>query len=376
MKILVVIWLALFIHVHSHAQSERIQRTWKGPDISAIWGLLKEEEKSPSPKPQSRSNPMKFTPAGDSGVARVLADAFGSSAEQGASLVQAFSQIKQGYEVEVAKEGKSNNLAAAMTFFIASNVVTYHQTEMPSDADTDKLFQSLQQTMAKIPALAVMSNAEKQQMHDWLVYMGGFSLTNYMDAKQNRDAQGLATIKDFADYSMRLVLGIEGAKLSLAGSKLTVASRPASPPTSAGNQIVGAWTSAASAQYGGVMRLRYIFNADGSYSFKSERSAQSQKWWTTEETGSFSVNGDSLTIAPRTSKATLRNLNGVVQETRTNKLERVTYKWTTHFFSGIGETNLVLQPPSPTDRDGILGSNSLFPNAYLYTQGDRLEWRF
>src|SRR5687767_8507223 len=163
-----------------------------------------------------------------------------------------------------------------MTFFIASNVVTYHQTEMPSDADTDKLFQSLQQTMAKIPALAVMSNAEKQQMHDWLVYMGGFSLTNYMDAKQNRDAQGLATIKDFADYSMRLVLGIEGAKLSLAGSKLTVASRPASPPTSAGNQIVGAWTSAASAQYGAVMRLRYIFNADGTYSFKSERSAQSQ----------------------------------------------------------------------------------------------------
>ncbi len=319
---------------------------------------------------------MKFTPAGDSGVAKALADAFGSSAEQSASLVQAFSQIKQGYEVEVAKEGKSNNLAAAMTFFIASNVVTYHQTEMPSDADTDKLFQSLQQTMAKIPALAAMSNVEKQQMHDWLVYMGGFSLTNYMDAKQNRDAQGLATIKDFADYSMRLVLGIEGAKLSLAGSRLTVASPPASAPTSAGNQIVGAWTFAASAQYGGVMRLRYIFNADGTYSFKSERSAQSQKWWTTEETGSFSVNGDSLTIAPRASKATLRNLNGVVQETRPNKLERVTYKWTTHFFSGIGETNLVLQPPSPTDRDGILGSNSLFPNAYLYTQGDRLEWRF
>jgi len=239
MKILVVICFVLFIHVHSHAQSERIQRTWKGPDISAIWGLLKEEEKSPSPKPQSRSNPMKFTPAGDSGVARALADAFGSSAEQSASLVQAFSQIKQGYEVEVAKEGKSNNLAAAMTFFIASNVVTYHQTEMPSDADTDKLFQSLQQTMAKIPALAALANVEKQQMHDWLVYMGGFSLTTYMDAKQNRDAQGLATIKDFADYSMRLVLGIEGAKLRLAGSRLTVASPPASAPTSAGNQIVG-----------------------------------------------------------------------------------------------------------------------------------------
>ena len=140
--------------------------------------------------------------------------------------------------------------------------------------------------------------------------------------------------------------------------------------------IVGTWTSASSAQYGGVMRLRYIFNADGTYSFKSERMYQTQKWWTIEESGTFSVNGDSLTITPRTSKATLRNLNGVVQESRANQLERVTYKWTTHFFEGIGETNLVLQPPSPTNRDGVLGSNSRFPNAYLYTQGDRLEWRF
>ena len=244
---------------------------------------------------------------------------------------------------------------------------------MPSNADTDKLFESLQHAMLKVPAFATMSNVEKQQMHDWLVYMGGFSLTNYMDAKQNANAQGLATIKEFADYSMRLVLNIEAEKLSLAGSRLTVAAAQASP---VGGQVVGTWTTASSAQYGGVMRLRYIFNADGTYSFKSERMYQTQKWWTIEENGSFSVNGDSLTITPRTSKATLRNLNGVVQESRANQLERVTYKWTTHFFEGIGETNLVLQPPSPTNRDGALGSNSRFPNAYLYTQGDRLEWRF
>lgn len=375
MRVLTVIGVLLLLNVHSHAQSsERIQRTWKGPDISAIWELLKHEDKSSTP--QSRSNPMRFTPAGDSDVPRALAEAFGSSAEQRASLVQAFSQIKQGYEAEVAKEGKSNNLAAAMTFFIAANVVTYHQTDMPSEADTDKLFESLQQTLAKIPAFAAMSNADKQQMHDWLVCMGGFSLTNYMDAKQNRDAQGLATIKDFADYSMRLVLGIEAAKVNLVGSRLTVASQPSSAPASVNKQIVGTWTFAASAQYNGVMRLRYIFHADGTYRFKSERMYQTQKWWTVEESGAFLVNGDSLTITPRTSKATLRNLNGVVQETRPNQLETVTYKWTTHFFEGIGETNLVLQPPSPTNRDGVLGGNSRFPNAYLYTQGDRLEWRF
>ena len=123
-------------------------------------------------------------------------------------------------------------------------------------------------------------------MHDWLVCLGGFSLTNYMDAKQTRDTRALTTIRDFADYSMRLVLGIKAAKVSLAGPRLTVAAS-SSAPASVNNQIVGTWTFAASAQYSGVMRLRYIFNADGTYSFKSERSYQTQKWWTVEESGSY-----------------------------------------------------------------------------------------
>jgi hypothetical protein len=177
---------------------------------------------------------------------------------------------------------------------------------------------------------------------------------------------------------MRLVLGVEAGKVSVAGGGLAVQAPMTAPsPSSPVNgKFIGTWTAAASAQYGGVMRLRYIFNADGSYSFKAERSPTSQKWWTTEESGSYSVAGNSITISPRVSKLTLRNLNGVVQETRSNALERVTYKWTTHFFEGIGETNLVLEPPQATNRDGILGSNSLFPRAYLYTQGDRLAWRF
>ncbi|HEX5874697.1 MAG TPA: DUF6683 family protein [Pyrinomonadaceae bacterium] len=377
MKLLTLTLIAL-INIHAAAQTgNRVGQTWKGPDISEIWSLLKEEEKSPRPKSPGRTPALKFTPAGDSGVTRALAEAFGSNDQQRAALVDAFTQIKQGYEAEVAKEGKSNNLAAAMTFFIASNVVTYHQTEMPADADTDKLFQSLENAMTNIPAFASMSNAEKHRMHDWLVCMGGFALTNYMDAKQNGNAEGLATIKDFAGYSMQLVLGIEPGKLKLSGSRLIVQGSPGGGGAgTVNNLVVGAWTNASAGTYGGVMRIRYIFNADGTYRFKSERSAQVQKWWTIEESGSFSINGDSLTIIPRTSKATLRNLNGVVQETRANALEKVTYKWTTHFFEGIGETNLVLEPPSPTNRDGVLGSNSLFPKAYLYTQGDKLEWRY
>lgn len=54
-------------------------------------------------------------PAGDSGVTKTLADALGNTAQERATMAPVFEQIKQAYETEVAKEGKSNNLAAAMT---------------------------------------------------------------------------------------------------------------------------------------------------------------------------------------------------------------------------------------------------------------------
>lgn len=363
----VVLFVLLFTPSARAQSIDRVQQTWKGPDVSSLWELLK----NPGPK-DARVDVLKFTPSGDSGVTKALADALGGTPEERAALVQAFAQLKQGYEAEVAREGKSNNLAAAMAFFIAANVMSYHQTEMPSDSDMAKLMESLQQAMARVPAFAQMAGPEKQKMHDWLVCMGGFALMNYMQAKQRADAQGLETMKQFAGYSMRLALGIDAKDLRLSGPHIII---DAPATTAADGKIVGSWTTS-SAMNGGHFRLRYIFNADGTYSFKSERNITSQRWWTIEESGSYAVNGDSLTIAPRTSKATLRNLNGVVQETRANPLEKVTYKWTTHFFEGIGETNLVLQPPTATSRDGILGSNSSFPNAYLYTQGDKLEWRF
>lgn len=117
-KTISIIALILLVSFQCLAQgSDRVGRTWKGPDISSIWGLLKEDEQNTRAKPATttRVSLVKFTPAGDSGVISALADTLGNNPQQRASLAQAFAQIKQGYEAEVAKQGKSNNLAAALT---------------------------------------------------------------------------------------------------------------------------------------------------------------------------------------------------------------------------------------------------------------------
>lgn len=398
----VVFILIIFLMLSTKAEAQFDQKLSKtfgdknaqsGNDIIEQFVRMQESKKlKTAPK---NTSVTKFIPAANSGVAETLAEALGQNAEQKSALTEAFNQIKQAYEAEVAKEGKSNDLAAALTFFISSNVMTYYQTDPPSDQATEELFKELQTVISNVPAFAQMNDSEKQKMHDWLVCMGGFAMANYMDAKQSGNNSALANIKTFADYSLRLVLGVEAEKLKLSANGLTVqvvSSNAASSAQSVNGEIIGTWTRASSSPVGmagtmdatqkqmvsaGVFRARYVFKSDGTYTFKSEISPQSNVWWTTEETGTFSVSGDTLTVSPKSSKATLRNLDGAVQKTQNNALAAVTYRWKKHYFEGIQEWNLVLEPTTaPTGRDGTIGGNSLFPNAHLYAQGDKLAWRY
>ena len=370
---------------------ERIGDSFNKSSSSLITNVLRERLAGSRPSRPANMAVVKFKPAGDSGVMKTLADALGANAEQRAGLMQVFSQVRQAYEAGVAQKGKSNNLAAAFTFFIAANVMAYYQTGEPSDQATDTLLGQLEDVISSVPEFSRMSDVEKQKMHDWLVCMGGFSMMGYLDAKQTNDKQGLSNYRDFADFSIRLVLGVEPSKLNFRGEKFLIEDTNAATQaaTAVGGKIVGIWSKSASSPWGtspgavatnnGYYKGQYQFRADGGYSFKGESwggYSRSDEFWTIEESGTYSVSGDSLTIEPRTSTATLRDGAGTVKKSQNNRPERVTYRWKLHFFEGIGETNLVLQPAQPTLRDGSYAGNSAFPNSYLYSQGGKLEWRF
>lgn len=213
---------------------EGLGSTWKGPSSTLINGLLKKKTAGGTTSAGGRRTPMRaapapaptgsviFRPGSSSGVDQALATAFATTPAEKQGLIELFKQVKLGYETEVAKEGKSNNLAAAMTFFIASNIVAYHRTEMPSDEATENLFVSLRDLMSSTPEISKMTNAEKQQMHDWLVYMGGFVLAGYLDAEQNNNREGLDNFRDIAAASTKIVLGVDVGSLKLTNKGLSV----------------------------------------------------------------------------------------------------------------------------------------------------------
>jgi hypothetical protein len=162
-----VLSLILLFGVKVNAQSvERVGESLNSSNSSLVTSALRDRLAQGRQSRPVNASVVKFRPVGDSGVMKVLADTLGANTQQKSGLTQVFSQVKQAYEAEVAQKGKSNNLAAAFTFFIAANVMAYHQTDEPSDQATDTLIEQLEDVISSVPEFARMSDAEKQKMHE------------------------------------------------------------------------------------------------------------------------------------------------------------------------------------------------------------------
>ncbi len=181
---------------------------------------------------------LQFKPVANSGVAKHIAYALSEDPEQRAELIKIFQAIQRSYEAEAGKGGQSNNIAAALAFFMAASSMAYHQTGEPAESVTDALVEILQQEMSAAKDFTSMTDFEKQQMHDWLVVTGGFVLAGYLDGVETNDRKELAEYKQLADEFFKLVLGTSVEKFNLAGisatsSVDTAATEPEnSPPAS------------------------------------------------------------------------------------------------------------------------------------------------
>jgi hypothetical protein len=160
--------------------------------------------------------------------------------------------------------------------------------------------------------------------------------------------------------------------------KASVVTQVRAPATnSSAPSLVGRWGTGTAADtvsgnyvtYGSNATQKYYqFNADGTFSFiysgYSGLAGQVGSFHiTTQESGVYTLNGDSITITPRKSQ-TNSNSGGL----RNNPLETVTYRWTIHYFEGIQSYSLILHPDHQTNRDGGFDYVLAFPNSYSYSQ--------
>ncbi|MBK9165806.1 MAG: hypothetical protein IPM21_18230 [Acidobacteria bacterium] len=186
-------------------------------------------------KVQSGSNtktatrgPAFFTPVSKSDNFKIIADSVGQDAEQRTLFKQLFSEAKKGFDAEMAPKGRKNNLAAAMTFFIASTVTVYNDDPEPSDEATENLFQALTAMYEETPGMTEVPNRDKQFLHDAFVSFSAIPLTFYMAAKEKDDAEMMKLAKVTAGALLLEILKINPNDVRFEGSTLKLKTAPSS----------------------------------------------------------------------------------------------------------------------------------------------------
>ena len=126
----------------------------------------------------------------------------------------------------------------------------------------------------------------------------------------------------------------------------------------------------------GVMNYisrQYTFNANGTYIFVSKAfDPLMNNILLGKENGTYQISGNNITINPKKSvleawsKKEGRDEWGKLLNTQNLTLEKITYQFTKHYFSGIKEWSLVLQADKVTQRDGPFNGGTAFSNAWIY----------
>lgn len=155
---------------------------------------------------------MRFTPvAGDDSVKK-LADSLGNTPEERQQILQLANAGAQMYAQKYAGKGWGNNIAGAMTFFIAS-AVTIQTDREPSAEAQQHLFDALNATLAQSD-IAHASNRDKTALYNALLACAGLPLVFYVDGSRNGNVAEVGKAKEMAAGFSRKLLGVEPQALA------------------------------------------------------------------------------------------------------------------------------------------------------------------
>ncbi len=221
-----------------------MQRTMMRQSMIKKWGLAaveKAEREAAAGRTSSKpaaSNPAitvaprrapknsgSFLPDSSVNTGKTIADAVGETPDEKKLIQAIFTATKQAFDQEVVRRGwKKNNLAAAFTFFMVSNVTVFHDAEEPADETVNALYDAIDQTLDEVPDFAKMTNRDKQGLNNTLIGLAGIPLATYMEGKNaNNDAATLKVASALAGEMIKIVLKVEPTNVRFTNGTLVFA---------------------------------------------------------------------------------------------------------------------------------------------------------
>ncbi len=122
--------------------------------------------------------------------------------------------------------GHPNDLALAMSFFLATNASIYHDAGEPADPQMLELRDTIAEALVEGNALSSMTDRKKQEMYEALVLFTGLALATYQEGKRGGNAETIKTSQQLAGQNLLAVMGISPDKITFTAQGLSIETEP------------------------------------------------------------------------------------------------------------------------------------------------------
>jgi hypothetical protein len=189
-----------------------------------------------------------FRPTGTQLKTREIANVIDAGNPQ---LFTLLTTLLEEFDKGAKAAGHPNELALAMSFFLATNASIYHDAGEPSDPQMVELRNTIAEALVEGNALSSMSDRKKQEMYEALVLFTGLAFTTYHVGKQSGNAETVKASQQLAGQNLLAVMGISPDKITFtdqAGLNIeaepaaAIATAPQSSPEPTSPQSVPAAT--------------------------------------------------------------------------------------------------------------------------------------
>lgn len=234
--------LLLLLLSRTDAAPARAQETAANPpQSSALSGLARRlaVTRLNGSSAAAAATATRFIPDGTRLTLDALANGLGSSAEEKSQLKQVFQGALTAYEAEAKKEGVENDVAAALSFYLCVHYSACHDGQEIADATVSAVTGQLRAAL-DTDEMRNARDAEKQQLYEFCVMMGGFTAATLQVAAEQKDADLKKQLRQVGANGIRAILKMEPDRVRITKSGLVIA-----PEKGTGEIVPTATTAAA-----------------------------------------------------------------------------------------------------------------------------------
>jgi hypothetical protein len=165
---------------------------------------------------------LRFQPTGTRLLTPKLVETLGKTQAQKDQVSALVTALFQEFDKQAQKLGKPNDLAFALSYFLAQNAALYRGKPEPKDEQYLELRETVAAAMGQSGGFAKMTDRQKQETYEMLVSYTGLVYVTYLDAKKRGDTETAKTMRELAGLNLKSITHIEPERINFTDQGFTI----------------------------------------------------------------------------------------------------------------------------------------------------------